>query len=44
MFFDRKEFKRVTTVLEINPFAPMVQYTVFALMAKNSWALQLNMW
>jgi len=33
--FDCKEFKRGATVLEINPFVPMMQYTVFALMAKQ---------
>jgi len=38
--FDRKEFKRGATVLEINSFAPMTQYVVFALMTKKraSWA------
>jgi len=37
---------RVVPVLQINPFAPMMQYTIFALMAKKraSWALWSNVW
>jgi len=44
--FDGKELKRHATVLEINPCAPMTQYTVFAFMAKRRayWILQLSMW
>jgi len=39
--FDRKEYKKGATVLDINPFAPMMQYSVFALMTikRDSWAM-----
>jgi len=39
--FDSKEFKRGATVLEINPFAPMIQYTIFALIVKKDSFLDL---